>query len=158
MRYYTKRALLFILINFVCLGIGNFPTMQGVIEDWYVLGNQAPWTPPGWFFGFAWSVIMIAFGFFMTSILDYSTKPNKNKYLKLYFVSCVLNISWCYLFFGYQLILLGLINIIALLIVVLNFAHISIKDKKPLSFVLISPYFIWLIVATSLNAYFYIYN
>lgn len=158
MRFYTKRALLFVLVNFICLAIGNVFTMDGVIEDWYVLGNQAPWTPPGWVFGFAWTTIMICFGFFMTSILDYSSKIKKNKFIKLYVFSCVLNILWCYLFFGQQLLLLGLINIILLLTVVIYFAITSLKDKKPLSFILITPYFLWLIIATSLNAYFYIYN
>lgn len=158
MRYYTKRALLFIFINFICLGLGNFPTMKGVSSDWYQLGNQAPWTPPGWVFGFAWSIIMVCYGFFMTSILDYSSFIKKRKFIRVYILSCILNILWCYLFFGQQLILLGLVNIIVLFILVFFFAFVSIKDKKPLSFVLILPYFLWLIIATSLNVYFYIYN
>ena len=158
MRHYTKRAILFILINFICLAIGNVFTMDGVVEDWYKLGNQAPWTPPGWFFGFAWSIIMIGFGFFMTSILDYSSVKNKKVFIYIYVASCLLNIAWCYLFFGKQLILISLITIVLLFTIVAYFAITSIKDKKPLSFVLISPYFTWLIVAISLNAYFYIYN
>jgi translocator protein len=158
MRFYTKRAILFIVINFICLGIGNIPTMKGVLEDWYALGNQAPWTPPGWFFGVAWSTIMIAFGFYMTSVIDNLLKKEKKQIIILYVTSCILNILWCYLFFGSQLILIGLITIVILFILTLYFGYYALKIKKPLSFILVSPYFTWLAIATSLNAYFYIYN
>lgn len=158
MRHYTKRAFLFIVVNFICLWLGNFPTMNGVNQAWYQLGNQAPWTPPGWVFGFAWTLIMITYGFFMTTLLDYSPVKRKKNFLILYVLSCILNILWCYLFFGNQLILLGLITISLLFLLILYLAVVSVIDKKPLSFVLIAPYCLWLIIATSLNAYFYIYN
>ena len=53
------RFLVFLIVNFVALGLGGMFTGSGVVSDWYQQLNQAPWTPPGWVFGAAWTSIMI---------------------------------------------------------------------------------------------------
>ncbi len=67
-----KKILIFLVINFAALGIGGFFTGPGVSSDWYTNLNQAPWTPPGWFFGAAWTTIMICFSFFMAFLYEKS--------------------------------------------------------------------------------------
>ena len=59
------RVLSFLVLNFLALGIGGIFTGKGVPSEWYVQLNKAPWTPPGWMFGFAWTSIMICFALYM---------------------------------------------------------------------------------------------
>ena len=60
------RTILFLLINFTALAIGGFFTGKGVPSEWYINMNKAPWTPPGWVFGFAWTTIMTLFAIYMS--------------------------------------------------------------------------------------------
>ncbi len=57
------RVIIFLVINFAALALGSIFTSAGVSSDWYTNLNQAPWTPPGWVFGAAWTSIMIFFAF-----------------------------------------------------------------------------------------------
>ena len=49
---------LFGVLNFVGLAIGGLATGPGVSSDWYAGLDKAPWTPPGWVFGAAWTAVM----------------------------------------------------------------------------------------------------
>ena len=65
------RVIIFLVLNFAALGLGGLFTSKGVPSDWYQHLNKAPWTPPGWAFGFAWTLIMICFSFYMVLIEKY---------------------------------------------------------------------------------------
>jgi translocator protein len=152
-----KKALwlfVFLVLNFGALGIGTLLMNNGPQDSWYAALNKAPWTPPGWFFGVAWTTIMIAFSIYMAYLIQ--LKSTGNIWL-LFFVQFILNTSWNYIFFNQHLVLLGLMVIVLLTVVVgyflLNFRNVM----KQISW-LIVPYFIWLIVASSLNAYVYLNN
>ena len=148
-----KRTLIFLILNFSALAIGGLFTGDGVASEWYYNLNKAPWTPPGWVFGFAWSTIMICFSFFMSFLWNPATKAIK----WLYILQWVFNVLWNPLFFYFNMSDLALINIVSLLVIVsiLQFKYYSQLKLKSL---LIAPYFIWLIIACSLNAYICLYN
>ena len=57
------RTTIFLIINFTALAFGGLFTSEGVPSEWYLSLLKAPWTPPGWVFGFAWSIIMICYAF-----------------------------------------------------------------------------------------------
>ena len=59
------RIIIFLFINFTGLFLGGLFTQEGVPSDWYQNLNKAPWTPPDWLFGFAWTTIMICFSIFL---------------------------------------------------------------------------------------------
>ncbi len=150
-----KRIVLFLLLNFTALAIGGFFTGKGVPSEWYAHLNKAPWTPPGWVFGVAWTFIMFCFAFYMAYLWKASNK--KGLISALYAIQLLLNISWNPIFFQFQNILFGLIVITSLTLLIgflLFHFHSSLKIKS----VLILPYFIWLLIATSLNAYILFYN
>ena len=146
--------LVFLVLNFSALGIGVLLMNNGPQDTWYASLNKAPWTPPGWFFGVAWTTIMIAFSIYMAYLIQAKTAVN---IWLLFFVQFILNTSWNYVFFNRHLVLLGLMVIVLLTVVVgyflLNFRNVM-KQKSWL----IVPYFIWLIVASSLNASVYLNN
>ena len=149
-----KISIFFLVLNFSALAIGSWLMNNGPITNWYMNLNQAPWTPPGWVFGVAWTTIMICFSVYMAYLFMEIFNINL---ILLYLTQLGLNISWNYIFFNQHAIGLGLFCIIALTIIVTLFL---INYRKLLQFksLLIVPYFLWLLIATSLNAYIYFYN
>ena len=144
----------FLIINFGALAIGSWLMKNGPMTDWYTHLNQAPWSPPGWVFGVAWTTIMICFSIYMA----YLVKDSFNiKLATLFSIQLVLNVIWNYIFFNQHLIGLGLVVIICLTIVVALFL-ITYKNTLEFKSLLIVPYFLWLLIATSLNTYIYLYN
>ena len=147
------RLILFLVLNFSALGIGSW-LMGGnpATNEWYQSLNKAPWTPPGWVFGFAWTTIMVCLSIFMWKLSEqYSTKELKLFYI-IYAIHWILNVAWNPVFFKYQQILLALIVILILTVLVGWFLYYGFVKVKLIS-LLIMPYFIWLIIATSLNFY-----
>jgi tryptophan-rich sensory protein len=142
-------VILFLIINFAALGIGSWLMDNGPTSDWYINKNQAPWTPPGWVFGAAWTTIMICFSFYMASLV----KLVSNTFVIAWFVfQFVLNLSWNYIFFNQHLVDLGFISILLLTLVVGVFL-IKYKSILKAESWLITPYFLWLLIASSLNGY-----
>lgn len=145
-----KRLLIFLLLNFGALAIGGIFTGPGVTSDWYTNLAQAPWTPPGWVFGAAWTTIMICFSIYMA--LLWPKADNKKQFLGLYAMQWVLNVLWNPIFFYFHQVALGLIVISTLTIIVAVFLA-ACRNKLPKASYLLLPYLIWLCIATSLNAY-----
>ncbi|WP_345275960.1 TspO/MBR family protein [Litoribaculum gwangyangense] len=150
----AKYIIIFLIINFGALAIGTLLMNDGPQTNWYVNLNKAPWTPPGWVFGVAWTTIMICFSVYMVYL--YKLLPSKNV-LFLFGIQFVFNVIWNYIFFNQHMIGLGLIVIMILTLLVATFLFSYQKTMKIKS-ALILPYFIWLCIATSLNAYILIYN
>lgn len=144
------RFILFLILNFAALGLGSLVTGNAVGAEWYQGLNKAPWTPPGWFFGVAWTTIMFCFTIYMTVVWDRVT--NKNGLMLLYGIQLVLNVLWNPVFFTWHQTYLALVVITALTILMAVFLF---RYKNVMGFysLLILPYVLWLITATSLNAY-----
>ena len=150
----VKLTVLFLLINFGGLAIGSWLMNNGPTSEWYAGLNKAPWSPPGWVFGFAWTTIMVCFSFYFGILF---TKNYNFKLTFIYFIQFVLNVSWNYIFFNQHLILLGLLAIL-LLTALLFFYFFKLSNKRENYKYLLLPYMIWLCIATSLNLYILIHN
>jgi len=94
----NKSLITFLILNFGALAIGGFWTSGGVISDWYQNLNQAPWTPPGWVFGAAWTTIMVLFTLYMA--YAWRDSEHKAKLIALFSIQWVLNVSWNPVFFN----------------------------------------------------------
>ncbi len=149
------RLIAFLIINFGALAIGGIFTGKGIPSEWYINLNKAPWTPPGWVFGFAWTTIMICFSIYMSTL--WPAVNNKSLLIGLFILQWVLNVGWCLIFFYYQNVSLGFIVIISLTLLVAIFFFLFWPQIQFLS-TLILPYLIWLIIATSLNGYILLKN
>ena len=151
----TTKFVLFLIINFAALALGGLFTGKGVPSEWYGELNKAPWTPPGWVFGAAWTAIMICFTFFMT----YALKETENISLLiiLFSVQWLLNFLWNPTFFYFQNVLMGLI-VISSLTILIAYIFVSYYPVLKLKSLFVLPYLIWLLIATSLNAYIFIKN
>lgn len=151
----VKRSILFLILNFGALAIGGLFTSEGVSSDWYQNLNQAPWTPPGWVFGAAWTTIMIFFSIYMAFLFG---KPvERKKLVIIYSIQWILNVIWNPIFFFNHEVSLGLFSIFMLTLLV-GYMLYEYRKSLQLKSILIAPYLIWLLIATSLNGYILFYN
>ena len=146
----AQTLIIFLLINFLALGICSALSGDGATSVWYSHQNQAPWTPPGWVFGVAWTSIMICFSIYMSYLL--STESTKKFVILSFAAQWILNVSWSPVFFKYQNAMAGLV-IISLLTLAVTFMLFKNIKSLHVKSVFILPYFLWLLIATSLNAY-----
>jgi len=146
---------LFLTINFGGLALGSWLMDDGPTSEWYLGLNKAPWTPPGWVFGAAWTLIMLCFSWYLSVLFKKSTSA---LLVILYGSEVVLNVSWNWIFFNQQWVLTGLVSITLLtLLIAYFFFKFTTEDLKRQRFFLL-PYIIWLCIATSLNAYVVLFN
>ncbi len=148
---------IFLVVNFLALGIGSAISADEVTGNWYNELEKASWTPPGWFFGFAWTSIMILFSVFMAQLSMKREKFDRTLIL-MFSIQWVFNVAWNYIFFEKQLVLPGLLWIISLFFIICWFTREGFRQLDNKYAILILPYLVWLVVATSLNAYIFIYN
>ena len=146
--------LLFLFINFSALGVGSWLMSNGPTSGWYLTLNKAPWTPPGWVFGAAWTIIMICFSVYLSYLVNIK---EANTFWMLFSIQFILNVSWNFIFFNQHAIGLALIVIILLTVLITYYTFAFLSEMK-FKTLLIAPYFIWLLIATSLNAYTYLKN
>ncbi|WP_136483006.1 TspO/MBR family protein [Cognatitamlana onchidii] len=149
-----KLIIIFLIINFGALAIGNWLMANGPQTNWYLSLNKAPWTPPGWVFGVAWTSIMICFSIYMANLYHIQFSQ---KVIILFVVQFILNVVWNFLFFNQHLIGVGLISILVLTAIVTTFL-IDYWNILSLKSLWIMPYFVWLCIATSLNMYIWVHN
>jgi translocator protein len=140
------RITLFIALNFLALALGSLLMGQGPVSDWYQNMNIAPWTPPGFVFGLAWTTIMLLFGIFLG--LNFS----RNLVIP-YIIHIAANIAWNPLFFNFNKPFAALLLFPILLVTLYKINQINLKHS-----LLLAPYYIWLLIAISLNAYIVVYN
>ena len=150
----SKDIVVFLVINFGALAIGSWLMNNGPQTEWYIGLNKAPWTPPGWVFGAAWTIIMICFSIYMAQLY---ANENTGKVIILFIFQVVLNVSWNYVFFNQHAVSFALI-IISLLTILIIYFLIAYYSKLQLISLLLLPYVIWLAIATSLNYYIYTNN
>ena len=144
------RILAFLILNFGALGIGVLFTGKGVVSDWYQNLDKAPWTPPGWVFGAAWTTIMLLFTVYMALLWD--EIEDKPFLIRLFVAQWLLNVIWNPTFFYFKLTSLALLFIVSLTFLV-GFFLFFFLSKMGWKSLLLSPYFVWMIIATSLNFY-----
>ena len=144
------RLIIFLALNFAALALGGIFTGKGVPSDWYINLAKAPWTPPGWVFGAAWTTIMICFAVYMAML--WPAIENKKLLIILFAAQWILNVAWNPTFFYYHQVLSGLF-VICLLTLLIGFLLFFYWPELKLRSLLIAPYYIWLIIATSLNGY-----
>jgi tryptophan-rich sensory protein len=148
---------LFLVINFGALAIGGILMGASPVENtWYTSLHQAPWTPPGFVFGIAWTIIMLCFSMYLATSSDFVLSEPKRR--KIYIIHLVLNVAWNPVFFYLHLTWLAFPILIGLILTLIQLnRQMGYTFSTPKSWLLF-PYFIWLAIAASLNAYIAIMN
>lgn len=135
------------LVNALALYLGGRFTGPGVQSAWYQGLDQAPWTPPGWVFGLAWTLVMVGLTVFMARAV------RTRELLAVFALQWALNIAWNPVFFAWRAPWAALVVIVALAGTVIGLARMERRRT-----IWLAPYLIWLAVATSLNAWIAAFN
>lgn len=152
------RIALFLLLNFGALFVGAlFMGGSPAENEWYIGLNQAPWTPPGWVFGFAWTTIMILYSIYLSRVFKSLPKEKFKMAIALFLGQWIVNVCWNPIFFVHHAVVLGCVFILLLFAVIVVF-HLKFVKNKRLETALLLPYLLWLCVAFSLNLYVFLYN
>jgi tryptophan-rich sensory protein len=141
---------LFLILNFGALALGSWLMGTNPMNnEWYLQLNKAPWTPPGWVFGVAWTSIMLLFTIYLT--IQEKEKLSNKRFIIFFSLQFLTNVLWNPIFFHLHWTFLGMIIIFSLfvsLVLILYYFKSSIWKS-----LFLLPYLIWLTVAFSLNAY-----
>ena len=147
----TKRFILFLIANFGGLAIGTVFT-DAVAGEWCQSLNKAPWTPPGWVFRSAWTLVMITFSFYLAKAMDFYQGGLRKEFLLIFGGAWLLNVIWNPMFFEFHYIRLSLGVILLLTLFVFRFVQQGWRDMS-WEWALMLPYLVWILIASSLNAY-----
>jgi translocator protein len=148
--------IVFILLCFIVEIVGSFWTRE-TVSSWYPTLLKPSWTPPDWLFAPVWSClyIMIAVSGWLIYRAEFS---HRRSVALIFFISqLALNFIWSFLFFSLRSPTLGLIDIV-LLCSLISLTIIKAWPVSPLASLLLIPYLVWVIYATSLNAGIWLLN
>lgn len=128
------------------------------ISTYYQELIKPGFAPPGKLFPVVWTILFILMGISSYLILSHKKDDMKIKDAMFYYwLQLGLNFLWTILFFGFQLRLTALIDLVLIIILV----AIMIKKfykLEPKAAYLNIPYFIWLIYAFILNYFVWFIN
>lgn len=133
----------------------QLPSWAGAISvgagmAWYQGLVKPSFTPPGWLFGAAWTILYILMGVAAFFITCQGFAPQTRKALMLFIAQLAVNALWTPVFFGRQEIGLGLV--VLSILVALNIWLLKILWTQCRSaFWLMTPYILWLGFAWNLN-------
>jgi len=117
--------------------------------SWYNGLNKSPYSPPGWVFGVAWTILYAAIG--------YASYLVPTTLLPLYFAGLALNLMWSPLFFTAHDAATSY-DLIKVMIVLAAITAVVFYRANPTAGKLMILYLCWLVFAATLNAYVVNYN
>ncbi|MCS7006670.1 MAG: TspO/MBR family protein [Thermoleophilia bacterium] len=128
-------------------GIGT----SGGLHEWYEGLDKAPWTPPAWVFGPAWTLLYILMAVAAWLVARAGLEQRAVQLaLGLYLAQLALNLAWSWIFFGARAPGWAFLDIVALSILVALTA-LAFARVEPIAASLLAPYLGWLLFAASLN-------
>lgn len=137
---------------FTAEGIGALSALiTGNFSDFFLKYEEPPLLPPGWLFPVVWTVLYAVMGYtaYLVSVADADSKMKKTA-LNIYWIQLLLNFMWSILFFRFELLWVGFIDIVLLLISVCAMT-VMFGRILPKAGWLNVPYIIWVAFATYLN-------
>ncbi|MEX0771338.1 MAG: TspO/MBR family protein [Balneolaceae bacterium] len=127
-------------------GIAN----SGNITTWYTALQKPPFTPPGWVFAPAWTLLYTLMGVSLYLVLQSAGSQLRTKALAVFMVQLALNLAWSFIFFYFRQPALAFLEILLLLgfsiWMILLFYRVN-----PIAAWLQIPYIVWVTFAVVLN-------
>ena len=135
-----------LLLGWISGKIGD----SGYGNLWFARLDKPAIMPPGWVFGFVWSILYVMMGAALAVILDAREARGRGIAIALFVIQLALNLAWSPLFFGAHqitgaLMLIGFLDA-AVVVTIVLFWRI-----RPAAALLLTPYLVWIVFATFLN-------
>lgn len=142
----------FVIATLTAATAGLGAAVSGSAADfWYVTIDRPELRPPDFVFSIVWPVlfVLMAFGAILVRVKAGSFAACSGA-LGLYFFQLAVNLSWTWLFFAFQEILLAMLALVALWILILATMR-AFSKYSTTAVILLVPYFIWASVTGYLN-------
>ena len=129
--------------------IGSRASIDVSNDLWYTSLDKSDLNPPGYVFGIVWPILYILM--MVSAFISYK------KVFIVFNIQLVLNASWSWLFFKFQMPLVSLLDIYLLIALNIFILMLMFKESK-LAFLLFIPYVVWISFASYLNLFIVINN
>ena len=156
-KYKSYVNLIIWILSLILIGSAIGSLTKPEIGNWYSGLNRSSLTPPNYLFPIAWTILYAAIGACGSVIWNFESFSGLNKIKALYIIQLFLNWIWTPLFFTFHMTGLSLLVLIFMDIIVAMIIYLSYSKLKTVSFLMI-PYLLWIIFATYLNLYIWLYN
>lgn len=154
MRSFSTRSLVRLIASVaICQGAGVIGALftSPAIGTWYAGLRKPSLAPPNWVFGPVWTTLYLLMGLSLFIVWNLGLhKSGVRRSVLLFGVQLVLNVFWSYFFFGLQSPLLGLVDILAMWIMIALTIASFFKVSKTAALMLF-PYIAWVSFAAYLN-------
>jgi translocator protein len=84
------------------------------VPEWFATLNKPSFNPPSWVFGTVWTILYILMGISLFMIWKQSANKGRNMAIIAFLFQLTLNFCWSFIFFYFNMIGFGLIEIIFL--------------------------------------------
>lgn len=140
-----------IVLPLIIGAIGSYITAPN-ISGWYSTLAKPWFTPPGWVFGPAWTVLYILMGISLWLIIKNGiSTPMVRQAVIIFGFQLIINLLWSVIFFGMRSPVGGLVAILVLLVLIVLTIR-SFRGVSPPAAYLLIPYLCWTCFATLLTA------
>lgn len=143
------KLLISVLVPLVIGFAGGIFTSSSV-NNWYTTINKPSFTPPGWLFGPAWTLLYILMGlaFYFAWLKGFGGNPSLC--IGIFAVQLILNFLWSILFFGLKAPLYAFVEIVFLWVAILINVIVFFRVSRVSGYLLL-PYILWVSFASALN-------
>lgn len=121
------------------------------IPTWYATLNKAPFNPPNFVFGPAWTILYLLMGISVYLVLIKNTKKDSPA-IRAYSLQLFLNFMWTFIFFGLKDPLFAFVEMIIFWLSIVMTTKYFYKISKQAAYLLV-PYLLWVSFASLLNLF-----
>jgi len=148
----------FVLVSELTGIAGSFFTMPA-IGGWYASLAKPSFNPPNWLFAPVWTILFFFMGTaaFLVSESKTSQTDFKKSSINLFFLHLFFNFLWNVLFFGLNMLLVSVVEILLLLAIIVLLTVRFYKINKVAGYLMI-PYVLWVSFASILTSYIFLLN
>jgi translocator protein len=148
------RSIMTLLPFAVAVAAAAVTGSQFMPGDWYISLNKPAWTPPGWLFPIAWTILYV-----MIAVAGWLAwkAGGFGSAVAIWTVGLALNALWSYVMFGRHEIGWALVNIAALWLFIALFIWTAWPLDRRAAWLFV-PYLAWVSFAAALNAAIYMLN
>lgn len=115
--------------------------------DWYLALNKPWWTPPGWLFPVAWTVLYISMAVAAARV---AAVPGTGQALAFWALQIALNALWTPVFFGLHRLRAAMVVMVGLWLAVAA-TMVAFLAVDTVAGLLFAPYLLWVSIAATLN-------
>jgi translocator protein len=159
MKINLKYLLISMILVILTALLGSMFTTRNMMS-WYNTLNLPSLVPPSFVFPIAWNILFVLMIVSFYLILVNNQKKNqllRKEIINLFGIQLILNVLWVLIFFEFNLLFLGFLEIILLEIIIIYLIIKTYKLNKTAAYLLM-PYSLWIVFATILNLLVFLLN